>query len=73
VLLHRQPRLLGVGGAPGEALLGRTWVTRKPLWADRLAANWSDDQNVLVYFNNDLGGHAIRNARTLKDLLARVR
>ena len=24
--------------APGEALLGRTWVTRKPLWADRLAS-----------------------------------
>ena len=21
---------------PGETLLGRTWVTRKPLWADRL-------------------------------------
>ena len=26
--------------APGEALLGRTWVTRKPLWADRLASAW---------------------------------
>jgi hypothetical protein len=26
--------------APGEALLGRTWVTRKPLWADRLACAW---------------------------------
>jgi len=25
--------------APGE-LLGRTWVTRKPLWADRLACAW---------------------------------
>jgi uncharacterized protein YecE (DUF72 family) len=25
---------------------------------------------VLVYFNNDLGGHAIRNARMLKELLA---
>jgi uncharacterized protein YecE (DUF72 family) len=25
---------------------------------------------VLVYFNNDLGGHAIRNARKLKELLA---
>jgi hypothetical protein len=25
--------------APG-ALLGRTWVTRKPLWADRLACSW---------------------------------
>ena len=26
--------------APGEALVGRTWVTRKPLWADRLACAW---------------------------------
>ena len=26
--------------APGESLLGRTWVTRKPLWADRLACAW---------------------------------
>jgi hypothetical protein len=26
--------------APGETLLGRTWVTRKPLWADRLASAW---------------------------------
>jgi len=32
---HAQPAL-----APGEALLGRTWVTRKPLWADRLACSW---------------------------------
>jgi hypothetical protein len=26
--------------APGEALLGRIWVTCKPLWADRLACSW---------------------------------
>ena len=32
---HTRPAL-----APGEALLGRTWVTRKPLWADRLACAW---------------------------------
>lgn len=25
---------------PGENLLRRTWVTRKPLWADRLACAW---------------------------------
>jgi uncharacterized protein YecE (DUF72 family) len=25
---------------------------------------------VLVYFNNDLGGHAIHNARKLKELLS---
>jgi len=26
--------------AAGEKLLGRAWVTRKPLWADRLACAW---------------------------------
>jgi hypothetical protein len=26
--------------APAENLLGRTWATRKPLWADRLASAW---------------------------------
>jgi hypothetical protein len=25
---------------PAQNLLGRTWVTRKPLWADRLASAW---------------------------------
>jgi uncharacterized protein YecE (DUF72 family) len=39
-------------------------------WADRVL-EWDDEgRRVLVYFNNDLGGHAIRNARTLKQLLA---
>jgi hypothetical protein len=28
------------GLAPGESMLGRVWVTRKPLWADRLACAW---------------------------------
>jgi hypothetical protein len=28
----------GIGA--GEKLLGRTWATRKPLWADRLACAW---------------------------------
>jgi uncharacterized protein YecE (DUF72 family) len=38
-------------------------------WADRVS-DWRDEgRRVLVYFNNDLGGHAIRNARKLKDLL----
>lgn len=28
------------GMAPTESLHGRTWATRKPLWADRLASAW---------------------------------
>ncbi|MCG5433221.1 DUF72 domain-containing protein [Mycobacterium sp. MYCO198283] len=39
-------------------------------WADRIT-EWQDrGHDVLVYFNNDLGGHAVRNAWTLKALLA---
>jgi hypothetical protein len=32
----QSPAALG----PGETLLRRNWVTRKPLWADRLASAW---------------------------------
>ncbi|MCK0174085.1 DUF72 domain-containing protein [Mycolicibacterium sp. F2034L] len=39
-------------------------------WADRIA-DWADEgRRVVVYFNNDLGGHAVRNAWTLRELLA---
>jgi hypothetical protein len=34
--LSRAPTYIG----PAEKLHGRTWATRKPLWADRLAAAW---------------------------------
>lgn len=38
-------------------------------WADRVIA-WRDEgRRVDVYFNNDLGGHAVRNARQLRALL----
>ncbi|UJH90068.1 DUF72 domain-containing protein [Antarcticibacterium sp. 1MA-6-2] len=30
---------------------------------------WEEKKDVFVYFNNDLGGHAVRNAITLKDKL----
>lgn len=39
-------------------------------WADRVQEWEAEGRRVLVYFNNDLGGHAIRNARKLKELLA---
>jgi len=32
------------------------------LWADRLAATWEPDEDVLVYFNNDPGGAAVVDA-----------
>ncbi|MEO3759403.1 DUF72 domain-containing protein [Mycobacterium sp. B14F4] len=39
-------------------------------WADRISEWDREGRRVLVYFNNDLGGHAVRNARTLKQMLA---
>jgi uncharacterized protein YecE (DUF72 family) len=38
-------------------------------WADRIT-EWSRDKDVWMYFNNDLGGHAVRNALTLRELLS---
>jgi uncharacterized protein YecE (DUF72 family) len=38
-------------------------------WADRIAHWDRDGRDVWVYFNNDLGGHAVRNALTLQGLL----
>jgi uncharacterized protein YecE (DUF72 family) len=38
-------------------------------WAER-ARQWQEDgRDVLLYFNNDGDGNAVRNARTLRDLL----
>jgi uncharacterized protein YecE (DUF72 family) len=39
-------------------------------WARRIR-DWHDGgHEVVVYFNNDLGGHAVRNARTLRQLVS---
>lgn len=38
-------------------------------WADRVLAWQHEGKRVDVYFNNDLGGHAVRNARRLKELV----
>lgn len=40
-------------------------------WAEQIEKWDADGHRVVVYFNNDLGGHAIRNARKLKEFLAR--
>lgn len=43
-------------------------------WADQIRTWDVEGHRVVVYFNNDLEGHAVRNARTLKRLLSpRVR
>ncbi|KLI07054.1 hypothetical protein ACT17_05320 [Mycolicibacterium conceptionense] len=39
-------------------------------WAEQIR-DWDQHKHrVVVYFNNDLGGHAVRNARKLKQLLS---
>ena len=40
-------------------------------WADRIREWTAQDRDVVVYFNNDLGGNAVRNARDLKVALSR--
>ena len=39
-------------------------------WADRIIEWDRDGKDVWMYFNNDLGGHAVRNALRLRDLLS---
>ena len=38
-------------------------------WADRIGEWQSMGKEVFVYFNNDGGGHAVRNAWTLKSMV----
>jgi uncharacterized protein YecE (DUF72 family) len=39
-------------------------------WADRIREWQGDGREVYAYFNNDGGGNAVRNARTLRNILA---
>lgn len=48
------------GGYPDERLAG---------WAEWLAAERAQGHDVYAYFNNDVGGHAPRNAVTLRRFL----
>ena len=50
------------GSYPPQAL--GAWARRVVEWADAGLPAW-------VYFNNDVGGHALRNALTLKRIIER--
>jgi len=56
---------------PGEAKYQGSY-SRKQLneWADRIRAWRSNLKGIYVYFNNDIGGHAVWNAQTLKELVS---
>jgi uncharacterized protein YecE (DUF72 family) len=56
------------GTASPRPSYGRTALST---WLDRVASAWpSRGADVYVYFNNDPGGAAVRNARTLRRLAA---
>jgi uncharacterized protein YecE (DUF72 family) len=52
------------------------WPRYRPetlqLWADRLAATWTPEQDVLVYFNNDPGGAAPIDAVVFAEAVRRA-
>jgi uncharacterized protein YecE (DUF72 family) len=55
----------------GEPYGGAYPPQRLTAWADRLARWASDGRRAYVYFNNDLAGHAVRDALRLRELLDR--
>ena len=58
IRMHLPPRGLGYGKRALEP------------WADRVVEWRRSGLDVLVYFNNDMEGHAIKDAQTLIDLVA---
>ncbi len=40
-------------------------------WADKISSLAADLKDVFIYFNNDVGGFALKNARTLESLLGK--
>jgi uncharacterized protein YecE (DUF72 family) len=42
-------------------------------WADRLVKWAAEGRPVYAYFNNDVDGHAVKDAARLRDMVARVR
>ncbi len=57
------------GPEPASLYTGSYSAAELQEWADRIMAWDRQGKRVDVYFNNDLGGHAVRNARLLRDLL----
>jgi len=56
---------------PGEAKYHGSYSKRElKEWSDRINEWRRQLKGIYVYFNNDIGGHAVRNAKTLKELVA---
>jgi len=56
-----------------HAYQGSYGRSRLRLWADRLAMVSDGGHDVYAYFNNDTAGHAVRDAETLRAMLAAPR
>lgn len=57
------------GPEPASLYTGSYSADALRQWAERIT-NWTEEgRDVWVYFNNDLGGHAVRNALSLKEFL----
>lgn len=58
-------------GPDGHSLYGGSYSDDDlHWWADRIREWSTQDKDVYVYFNNDIGGHAVWNALTLRGLVA---
>ncbi len=57
------------GPDPGAIYTGSYTPTDLRWWADRITKWDGEGRDVWMYFNNDLGGHAVRNALSLRQLL----
>lgn len=62
---------LRLHGPGDDAIYAGSYGTEElSRWADRISEWDAQGRHVLVYFNNDLGGHAVRNARELRAMLS---
>lgn len=58
-------------GSDPDALYAGSYPQRELRWWAGLIAEWDGDgRDVWLYFNNDLGGHAVRNALSLREHLS---
>lgn len=57
------------GPEPASMYTGSYTAADLRWWADRITEWDNEGRDVWVYFNNDLGGHAVRNALSLRELL----
>lgn len=56
-------------GPAAQRYTGRYPRSHLHRWAERITGYLQDGRDVFAYFNNDLGGHAVTNARELRSLL----